>query len=145
MRVMIINKADKHSEAGEMPSEKLFAGMNALLGELGRAGILVAAEGIQSSARGVRLNVSGMNRTVTDGPFTETKELIAGFTIIKVETMDEAIGWAQKMADVFEGEVDGAYSLELRRLFDMEDFGETLTPELREAEGRRRAELVGQR
>jgi hypothetical protein len=141
MRVMIINHADKFSEAGVMPSEKLLAGMGALMGDMAAAGVLLAGDGLKASSHGKRIAVAGGKRTVTDGPFTETKELVAGFCIIKVDSMDEAVAWAQRFIDVFDGEVEDGYTVELRPMFEAEDFGDEFTPELRDAEERLRAQI----
>ncbi len=133
MRFMIIVKATKNSEAGVMPEEKLIAEMAAYHEELAKAGALLDASGLQPTSRGWRIKYSGEKRTVIDGPFTETKELIAGFWLWQVKSLDEAIEWL-KRAPFKEGEV------EIRQVFEAEDFGDAFTPELREQEARVRAQ-----
>jgi len=132
MRVMVIVKADKNSEAGVLPNEKMLTAMGKFNEELVKAGIMLAGEGLQASSKGARVRFSGGKRTVIDGPFTEAKELIAGFWIWQVKSRDEAIEWL-KRAPFDETEV------EIRRVFESEDFGEAFTPELREQEERMRA------
>jgi hypothetical protein len=139
MRVMVLVKADKHSEAGEMPSEELITEMMNYNEELVKAGIMIAGDGLHPSSRGVRIHFDGPNRTVTDGPFAETKELVAGFWIWEVESMEQAIEWAKRCPNPQMGPSD----LEIRRIFTAEDFGEAFTPELREKEERLR-EQTGQ-
>ncbi len=141
MRVMLINHADQATEAGVMPTQKLLADMGALMGEMAAAGVLLGGDGLKASSHGKRIFVSGGKRTVTDGPFTETKELVAGFCIVKVDSMDEALGWAQRFLDVVEGEVEDDYNIELRPFFEADDFGDEFTPELREAEERLRQQI----
>ena len=133
MRFMVIVKATKESEAGVLPDEKLLAAMRKYNEELVKAGVMLAGEGLHPSSKGARVRFSGEKRTVIDGPFAETKELIAGFWIWKVKSMDEALAWA-KRAPMLEGDV-----LEIRPVFDAEDFGEAFTPELRAQEDRLRA------
>jgi hypothetical protein len=132
MRVMVIVKADKNSEAGILPSKEIFEKMGKYNEELVKAGVMLAGEGLQSSAKGKRIKFSGEKRTVTDGPFAETKELIAGFWLWQVRSMDEAVEWLKRAP------FDGGTEVELRRVFETEDFGENLTPELREQEARLR-------
>lgn len=134
MKVMVIVKASKDSEAGVMPSEQLLAEMGAFNEELSNAGVLLAGEGLHPSSKGVRVRFSGADRTVIDGPFAETKELIAGYWMWQVNSMDEAIAWAKRCPNPHPGESE----LEIRPVFEMEDFGEAMTPELREQEQRTR-------
>lgn len=138
MRVMVMVKATKSSEAGILPDEKLLTAMGAFNEELVEAGIMQAGEGLQPSSKGVRLQVGGGERRVIDGPFAETKELVAGFWIWQVASLDEAIAWAKRCPDPMPGERS---ELEIRPLFETEDFGEELTPELRAREERLRAEI----
>ena len=138
MRVMVIVKATKNSEAGVMPNEKLLAEMGKFNEELVKAGVLLAAEGLQASAKGSRVRFSGANRTVVDGPFAESKELVAGFWLIQAKSKDEAIEWVKRVP--FEqGEI------EVRQVFEADDFGPALTPELRDAEERLRTEAAGRK
>ncbi len=141
MRVMVIVKATKISEAGEMPSEQLLTEMGKYNEELVKAGIMLAGDGLHPSARGKRVRFSGSKRTVVDGPFAETKELIAGFWIWQVRSMEEAVEWARRCPSPMEGEDS---ELEIRPIFEEEDFGEALTPELRAQEERLRTELERQ-
>jgi hypothetical protein len=136
MRVMVLVKADKDSEAGVMPSEDMLTKMGAYNEELVKAGVMLAMDGLHSSAKGLRMRFSGAERMITDGPFTETKELLAGFWIWQVRSFDEAIEWLKRAP------FDGGTEIELRPVFEMEDFGEVLTPELREQEERVRAEAA---
>ena len=138
MKVMVVVKATKNSEAGVMPDENLLAAMGKYNEELVKAGIMLAGEGLHPSSRGKRIKFSGNKRTVVDGPFTETKELIAGFWIWQVRSMEEAVEWARRCPDPMPGE---DAELELRRIFGPEDFGKELTPELREKEEQLRAEI----
>ena len=138
MRVMVIVKATKESEAGVMPSEKLLTDMGKFNEELVKAGIMLAGEGLQPSSKGARVKFSGSKRTTTDGPFAETKELIAGFWLWQVKSMDEAIEWVKRCPNPMEGESE----IEIRQVFEADDFGEEFTPELREQEERLRAELA---
>ena len=133
MRFMIIVKASKDSEAGKMPSEELLAAMGKYNEELVKAGIMLAGEGLQPSSKGARVRFSGERRTVIDGPFAETKELIAGFWLWQVKSKQEAIDWI-KRSPLRDAEV------EIRQVFEAEDFGAEFTPELREQEERLRAE-----
>jgi hypothetical protein len=142
MRVMVIVKATKNSEAGVMPSEKLLTEMGKYNEELVKAGIMLAGEGLLPSAKGKRIKFSGSKRSVVDGPFTETKELIAGYWIWQVRSMEEAVEWARRCPDPMPGE-EG--ELEIRQIGEMEDFGEEFTPELREQEERLRAEIERQK
>jgi len=133
MRVMVLVKADEHSEAGVLPDEKILAEMGQFNEELVKAGVMLAGEGLQPSSKGARVRFSGAKRTVIDGPFTEAKELIAGFWLWQVESMEEAIDWL-KRAPFDQTEV------EIRQVFEADDFGEAFTPELREQEERLRAQ-----
>lgn len=138
MRVMVFVKATRNSEAGVMPTEELLAAMGRYNEELVKAGILLAGEGLHPSSRGKRIRFSGDRRTVHDGPFPATTELVAGFWIWQVGSMDEAVEWARRCPHPMPGE---EAELELRPIFEAEDFGEALTPELRAREDRLRAEL----
>ena len=137
MRFMVLVKADKNSEAGILPDEKLLAEMGKYNEELAKAGVLLAAEGLQPSSKGVRVKFSGDKRTVVGGPFVETKELIAGFWLWQVKSKEEAIEWAKRCPNPFPGESE----IEIRQLFEEEDFGAEFTPELREQEERVRAQI----
>jgi hypothetical protein len=137
MRVMVIVKATADSEAGVMPTQELLAAMGQYNEELVKAGIMLAGEGLKPSSAGKRVRFSGSNRTVIDGPFAETRELIAGFWIWQVRSMDEAIEWARRCPNPMPGESD----LEIRPIFEAGDFGAEFTPELREQEERLRARL----
>jgi hypothetical protein len=139
MRVMVIVKASKESEAGQMPTEQLLAEMGKYNEELVKAGVLVGMEGLHPSSKGKRVRFSGRQRTVLDGPFSESKELIAGFWLWQVKSMDEAVEWLKRAP------FDGGTELEIRPVFEAEDFGEELTPELRAQEERVRAEVERQR
>jgi hypothetical protein len=136
MRFMVIVKATKESEAGEMPSTELLMAMGKYNEELVKAGIMLAGDGLHPSSKGVRVRFSGTKRTVIDGPFAETKELIAGFWIWQVRSLDEAIEWVKRCPNPMSEESD----IEIRQIFEAEDFGEALTPEVREQEERVRAE-----
>ena len=136
MRVMVIVKATKDSEAGVMPDEKLLTDMGRYNEELVRAGVMLAGEGLHPSSRGARVRFSGAQRTVIDGPFAETKELIAGFWLWQVKSLEEAIEWVKRCPNPMPGESE----IEIRRVFEAEDFGEEFTPELRAQEERQRAE-----
>ncbi len=138
MRFMVIVKATKSSEAGALPSEQLLADMGKFNEELTKAGVMLAGEGLHPSSKGTRVKFSGAKRTVIDGPFTETKELVAGFWLWQCQSLEEAIGWAKHCPDPMPGE-EG--QLEIRQVFEPEDFGPALTPELRAQEQRLRAEL----
>lgn len=137
MRFMMLVKADENSEAGVLPSTEVLAEMGKYNEELVKAGVLLAGEGLHPSSKGARVTYSGAKRTVTDGPFTEAKELIAGFWLIQVKSKEEAIEWARRIP--FE---DG--EVEIRQVFEAEDFGEEFTPELREQEERLRAQIEQQ-
>jgi hypothetical protein len=132
MRFMVIVKASKDSEAGVMPSTKLLADMGKFNEELVKAGVMLAGEGLQASSKGARVKFSGDKRTVVDGPFAETKELVAGFWIWKCASLKEAIDWARRCPNPHEG----GGELEIRQIFEAEDFGDNFTPELREQERR---------
>ena len=138
MRFMVIVRATEASEAGVMPAEERLAEMGKFNEELVRAGVLLAGEGLHPSSRGARVRFSGNRRTVIDGPFAETKELIAGFWLIQVKSLEEAIEWVKRCPNPFEGESD----IEIRQVFEAEDFGAEFTPELREQEERLRAEVA---
>ena len=137
MRFMVMVRATRDSEAGVMPDEKLLAEMGKFNDELVKAGIMLAGEGLQPSSKGARVRFSGSKRSVIDGPFAETKELIAGFWIWRVKSKEEAIEWAKRCPNPFHGESE----LEIRQVFEAEDFGAEFTPELREQEARRRREI----
>ena len=136
MRVMVVVKADEHSEAGEMPSTELLSAMTQYNEELVKAGIMLAGEGLHPSSKGVRVRFDGEKRSVVDGPFTESKELIAGFWLWQVRSLDEAIEWLKRAP------FDGGTEIEIRPVFEDDDFGEALTPELREREARIREETA---
>ncbi len=138
MRFMVIVKATKDSEAGLLPDEKLLAEMGQFNEELVKAGVMLAAEGLQSSSKGARVQFSGTKRTVIDGPFAETKELIAGFWLWQVKSKEEAIEWVKRCPNPFNGESE----IEIRQVFEAEDFGPEFTPELREQEERLRAQIA---
>ena len=138
MRVMVIVKATKNSEAGIMPSEQLLTDMGKFNEELVKAGVMLAGEGLHPSRKGKRVRFAGGSRTVIDGPFTETKELIAGFWLWQVESIDEAIAWLKRCPDPMPGEES---EIEIRQVFEAEDFGEEFTPELRAQEERMRADI----
>jgi len=143
MRVMVIIKANEDSEAGIMPSETLLKDMGQFNEELVNAGMMLAGEGLHPSSKGKRVRFSGQNRTVIDGPFAETRELIAGFWLWQVKSMDEAIDWVKRVpfdSDESRAEVE----IEIRPVFEAEDFGAEFTPELREQEERLRAEIEKQ-
>jgi hypothetical protein len=135
MRVMVIVKANKESETGAMPSEKILADMGKYNEELVNAGVMLAGDGLHPTSKGKRVRFSGKERTVIDGPFAETKELIAGFWIWKVKSMDDAINWLKRAP------FDGGTEIEVRPIFEAEDFGKEFTPELREQEERLRAKM----
>ncbi|HEX5888527.1 MAG TPA: YciI family protein [Pyrinomonadaceae bacterium] len=134
MRVMVIVKANEDSEAGVMPNEQILTDMGKYNEELVKAGIMLEGEGLHPSSKGKRVKFSGSNRIVTDGPFAETRELIAGYWLWQVKSIDEAVEWLKRAP------FDGGTELEIRPVFEMEDFGEEFTPELREQEERIRAE-----
>jgi len=141
MRVMVLIKANKESEAGVLPDERLLAEMGQYNEDLVKAGVMLAGEGLHASSKGARVRFSGEKRTVIDGPFTETKELIAGFWLWQVRSMEEAIEWVKRCPNPtgVEGEI------EIRQVFEAEDFGPEFTPELREQEERLRAQIAAQR
>lgn len=141
MRVMVIVKATKNSEAGVMPSAELLTAMGQYNEALVKAGIMLSGDGLHPSSKGKRVRFSGSQRTVIDGPFAETKEIVAGFWIWKVKSMDEAVEWVRRCPDPMPGEES---EIEIRPIFEAEDFGEALTPELREQEARLRAEVARQ-
>jgi hypothetical protein len=132
---MVIVKASEESEAGVLPDEKILAAMGKYNEELVKAGVMLAAEGLHASSKGARVKFEGGKRTVTDGPFSETKELIAGFWLWQVKSKEEAVEWLKRAP------FDGGTEVELRQVFEMEEFGANLTPELREQEERLRAQL----
>ena len=138
MRFMILLKADKNTEAGVLPDEKLLTEMTKYNEELVKAGVMLAGEGLQPSSKGARVRFSGDKRTVIDGPFAETKELIAGFWIWRVKSRAEAIEWVKRCPNPLDGEAE----IEIRQVFEAADFGEAFTPELREQEERLRAEIA---
>jgi len=138
MRVMVIVKATKNSEAGILPSEKLLNEMGKFNEELVKAGVMVSGDGLHPSARGKRVVFAGGRRTVVDGPFAEAKELVAGYWIWRVSSMEEAVSWAQRCPDPMPGE---EAALELRPVYELEDFGENVTPEVRARDTRLRAEI----
>jgi hypothetical protein len=142
MRFMVIVKADKSSEAGALPDEKLLAEMGKYNEELAKAGVLLAAEGLQPSSKGARVRFSGNKRTVIDGPFSETKELIAGFWLIQVKSKEEAIEWVKRSPNPFPGTES---EVEIRQVFEAEDFGPEFTPELREQEERVRKQVAAKK
>jgi hypothetical protein len=139
MRFMVMVKATRNSEAGMMPSEKLLADMGRFNEELVKAGVMLAGEGLHPSSKGARVRFSGGKRTVIDGPFAETKELVAGFWLWQVKSKEEAIEWVKRCPDPMPGEDS---EIEIRQLFEAEDFGAEFTPELREQEERLRAEIA---
>jgi hypothetical protein len=141
MRVMVIVKADADSEAGVMPSEKLLADMGNFNEDLVKAGIMLEGEGLHPSSKGKRVKFSGGKRIVTDGPFAETKELVGGYWLWKVNSIDEAVEWAKRIPFDAENSPSGA-EVEIRPVFEAEDFGAEFTPELREQEDRIRAEAA---
>lgn len=137
MRFVILIKATKDSEAGVMPSEQLLTEMGRFNEELVKAGVMLAGEGLQPSSKGARVRFSGTKRTVIDGPFAETKELIAGFWIWQVKSKDEAIEWVKRCPNPMPGESE----IEIRQVFEADDFGAEFTPELREQETRLREQI----
>lgn len=141
MRVMVIIKANKDSEAGVLPDEKLLTDMGKFNEELVKAGVMLAGEGLHPSSKGKRVRFSGAKRTVIDGPFAETKELIAGFWMWKVKSMEEAIEWVKRCPNPFP---DKESEVEIRQIFEAEEFGDEFTPELRQQEERLRAQIEKQ-
>lgn len=140
MRFMVIVKANKDSEAGALPDEKILSEMGKFNEELVKAGVMLGAEGLHASSKGARVRFSGTNRTVIDGPFAETKELIAGYWIWQVASLQEAIEWAKRSPNPFAGESE----IEIRQIFEADDFGAEFTPELREQEDRLRKQIAEQ-
>jgi hypothetical protein len=140
MKFMVIVKASKNSEAGALPSQELLAAMGKYNEELVNAGVMLAGEGLQASSKGARVQFSGNQRTVIDGPFAETKELVAGFWIWKCASLQEAINWAKRCPNPMPGE---EAQLEIRQVFEAEDFGENFTPELQAQEERLRTKIGG--
>ena len=140
MRVIVMVKATDESEAGVMPNEELLTEMGNFNEELVKAGVMLAGEGLHPSSKGHRVKFSGKERTVVDGPFAETKELVAGYWLWEVKSMDEAIEWVKRCPNPMEGESE----IEIRQVFEAEDFGDELTPELREQDARLRAQTEGE-
>lgn len=140
MRFMIMIKANAESEAGVMPSEKILSEMGKFNEELVKAGVMLAGEGLHPSSKGARVKFSGSQRRVIDGPFTETKELIAGFWLWQVKSLAEAIEWVKRCPNPFDGESE----IEIRQVFEADDFGAEFTPELRAQEEKLRAEIASQ-
>jgi hypothetical protein len=138
MKVMVIVKATKASEAGEMPSQQLLSEMGKFNEELVKAGIMQAGEGLHPSSKGARVRFSGQSRAVIDGPFAETKELIAGFWLWKVSSLQEALDWVKRCPNPHEEECE----IEIRPVFEVEDFGDAATPEIRERDARLRAQVA---
>ncbi len=141
MRCIVLVKATKDSEAGVMPKQELLAKMGKFNEELVKAGVMLAGEGLRPSSQGKRIRFSGQKRTVIDGPFTETKELVAGFWLWQVRSMEEAVEWVKRCPNPFE--IDS--EIEIRQVFEAEDFGAELTPELRKNEERLRAEIAAKK
>ncbi|HLL67293.1 MAG TPA: YciI family protein [Micromonosporaceae bacterium] len=140
MRFMVMIKGNESTESGELPSEEMLTEMGRYNEELVKAGVLLAGEGLHPSSKGARVRFSGTNRTVVDGPFAEAKELIAGFWLIQVKSREEAIEWVKRCPNPTPGESE----IEIRQVFEADDFGDALTPELREQEDRLRAETATQ-
>jgi hypothetical protein len=141
MRFMILVKATKESEAGVMPSREQLTEMGKYNEELAKAGVLLAGEGLHPSSKGARVRFAGKKRTVIDGPFAETKELIAGFWLIQAKSLEEAIEWVKRVP--FTGEPES--EIEIRQVFEAEDFGPAMTPELREQEERLRSQTAARK
>ena len=141
MRFIVLVKADKNSEAGVMPDEKLLTEMGKFNEELVKAGVMLAGEGLQPSSKGARVRFSGAKRSVIDGPFAETKELVAGFWMWQVKSKAEAIEWVKRCPNPMPGESE----IEIRQVFEAEDFGAEFTPEAREQEARLRAQLAAKK
>ena len=139
MRVMVIVKADKNSEAGVMPSREILTAMGKFNEELVKAGVMLAGEGLHPTSKGKRVRFSGGKHTIIDGPFTESKELIAGFWLWQVRSMDEAVEWLKRSP------FDGGTEIEIRQVFETDDFGAELTPELREQEERLRKQTAARK
>lgn len=142
MRFMVMVRATKESEGGVMPSERLIADMGRFNEELVKAGVMLVGEGLKPTAEGARIRFAGSKRTVIDGPFTETKELIAGFWIIQVKSLEEAIEWMKRCPNPFD---HGESEVEIRQIFEMEEFSAGFSPELREQEERLRAEMASKK
>jgi hypothetical protein len=141
MRCMVIVKANKDSEAGVMPKQDLLDKMGKFNEELVKAGVMLAGDGLQPSSKGKRVRFSGQKRTVIDGPFTEAKELIAGFWLWQVRSMEEAVEWVKRCPNPHEGESE----IEIRQVFEMEDFGAELTPDLKKREQSMREKIAGKK
>ena len=139
MRFMVIVKANKESEAGVLPDRKILSEMGRFNEELSKAGVMLAGEGLQPSSKGKRVRFSGNERTVIDGPFAETKELIAGFWLWKTKSMDEAVEWLKRAP------FDGGTEVEIRQVFETEDFGDAMTPEMRKREEALRAQVAAKK
>ena len=139
MRVMVIVKGDKHSEAGVLPDKKLLEEMGKFNEQLAKAGVILAAEGLKPTSSGKKVKFSGATRTVTDGPFTESKEIIAGFWLWQVRSMEEAVEWLKRAP------FDGGTEIELRPVYETEDFGDAMTPEMKEQEERTRRQVEKQK
>lgn len=140
MRFMVMVKATQDSEQGLMPSEELLSAMGRYNEELAKAGVMLAGEGLHPSSRGARVQFSGASRSVVDGPFAETKELVAGYWIFQVKSLEECIEWVKRCPNP----MPGPSEIEIRQVFEMEEFGEEFTPELQEQEERIRAQIEGQ-
>jgi hypothetical protein len=141
MRFMVLVKADKNTEAGVMPSQKLLADMGKYNEELAKAGVLLAGEGLHPSSKGARVRFSGAKRTVVDGPFKDSKDLVCGFWMFQVKSKEEAIEWVKRCPNPVEGETE----IEIRQVFEADDFGAEFTPELREAEQRLRDQIAAKK
>jgi hypothetical protein len=142
MRFMILRKADRNTEAGVMPSERLLAAMGKYMEEMVKAGVLLSGEGLQPSSKGVRVKFSGGKPKVTNGPFGKAEDLVAGFCMIQVKSKEEAIDWIKRWPAL---DGDGEAEIEIRQLFEAEDFGAEFTPELREQEERMRAQVAAKK
>jgi len=140
MRFMVMVKATADSEAGAMPSTELLEAMGRYNEELAKAGVMLAGEGLQPSSKGARVRFDGASRTVIDGPFTETKELVAGFWILQCKSLEECIEWVKRAPNPMPGESE----IEIRQVFEADDFGDEFTPELREHEARLREQIAGE-
>ena len=138
MKFMILVKADNNSEAGALPDEKLLTAMGKYNDEMAKAGVLLAAEGLHPSSKGARVKLSEGKRTVTDGPFPEANQLVAGFWMIQVKSKEEAIEWVKRCPNPLEGDAE----IEIRQVHEASDFGDALTPELKNAEGRMAAQMA---
>ncbi|PYN46885.1 MAG: dehydrogenase [Candidatus Rokuibacteriota bacterium] len=141
MRFMVLVKADKNTEAGVMPSQKLLADMGTYNEELAKAGVLLAGEGLHPSSKGARVRFSGAKRTVVDGPFKDSKDLVCGFWMFQVKSKEEAIEWVKRCPNPVEGETE----IEIRQVFEADDFGAEFAPELREAEQRLRDQIAARK